>query len=364
MNRFPRLLAPLLAPLVVAVVLLGAPAASAATDGAPAASAATDDVTWTVRTASNALGADRTNFSYALNPGAHLDDGLVVANRGTEAVELDVYAADGYTTSTGAVDLRLAAEEPTGVGKWIVVPQHHVSVPAGQTVEVPFTIDIPADATPGDYAGGVVTSLTVADQSANVNVDRRLGIRAGIRVGGDLVPSLSVDDLRVDWDGGVVPFLLGDATVHYGLHNTGNVSLAADDSDAVAGPFGLGRVEATPDAAAPVILPGETWQRDVRVPAVVAMGLVWASVTATPTVTDASGSTTSLDAVGASAVGWAVPWPLLVVLALLIAAAVFGPRWVRARRRRRQEAEDARVAEAVARSLAEQEHEQDRALVE
>ncbi|WP_298876924.1 DUF916 domain-containing protein [uncultured Microbacterium sp.] len=343
MNLSPRLVALTLAPLVTAAALLGA---------SPAA-AATDDVSWTVRTASNALGADRTNFSYALNPGAHLDDGLVVANRGTEAIELDVYAADGYTTSTGAVDLRLAAEQPTGVGKWIAVPQRHVSVPAGQTVEVPFTVDVPADATPGDYAGGVVTSLTVADQSANVNVDRRLGIRAGIRVGGDLVPALSVDDVRVDWDGGVVPFLFGDATVHYGLHNTGNVSLTADDTDAVAGPFGLGRAEAAPDAASPVLLPGETWPRDVRVSGVAAMGLLWASVTATPTVTDASGSITALDPVEASAVGAAVPWPLLAVLVLAVLAAVFGPRWLRARRRRRQEAEDARVAEAVARSLAE-----------
>ena len=347
MNTLPRLLAVSLAPLL---------AAAAALTGIPAAaSAATDDVTWTVRTASNSLGADRTNFSYTLNPGAHLDDGIVVANRGTETVELDVYAADGYTTSTGALDLRLAAEAPVGVGKWISVPQHHVSVPAGQTVEVPFAVDIPSDTTPGDYAGGVVTSLTVSDQSANVNVDRRLGIRTGIRVGGDLVPALSVDGIGVTWDGGLIPFLFGDATVHYSLHNAGNVSLTAEDTDAVAGPFGWGEVSAVPGDAAPVLLPGESWQRDVRVPAVAAMGLVWASVTATPTVTDASGSTTALDPVTASAMGWAVPWPILVVLLLIVAAVVFGPRWLRARRRRRQQAEDARVAEAVARTLAEKE---------
>ncbi|MFS0795505.1 WxL protein peptidoglycan domain-containing protein [Microbacterium sp. 1P10AE] len=346
MNNFPRLVALTLAPLLAAAALIGIPAA---------ASAATDDVTWTVRTASNSLGAERTNFSYTLNPGAHLDDGIVIANRGTETVELDVYAADGYTTSTGALDLRLVGDSPVGVGKWISVPQGHVSVPAGQTAEVPFAIDIPADATPGDYAGGVVTSLTVADQTANVNVDRRLGIRTGIRVGGDLAPALTLDGVRVDWDGGLVPFLFGDATVHYSLHNAGNVSLSADDTDAVAGPFGWGEVDATPGEAAPVLLPGESWQRDVRVPAVAAMGLVWASVTAIPTVTDASGSTTDLDPVTASAMGWAVPWPILVVLLLIVAAVILGPRWLRARRRRRQEAEDARVAEAVARTLAEKE---------
>ncbi len=102
-----------------------------------------------------------------------------------------------------------------------------------------------------------------------------------------------------------------------------------------------------------MLLPGETWPRDVRVSGVAAMGLLWASVTATPTVTDASGSITALDPVEASAVGAAVPWPLLAVLVLAVLGAVFGPRWLRARRRRRQEAEDARVAEAVARSLAE-----------
>lgn len=339
---------------VAALSLAAALVAGAALSAAPAM-AATDDVTWTVRTASNALGADRTNYSYALNPGAHLDDALVVANRGTEAIELDVYAADGFTSSTGALDLRVASDQPVGVGAWVTVPQRHVSVPAGQTVEVPFVVDVPQNATPGDYAGGVVTSLTVADASANVNVDRRLGIRTGIRVGGDLAPALAVDDLRVGWDGGFVPFLFGDATVRYRLHNTGNVSLSADETDAVTGPFGLARSESAPEAAAPVLLPGESWEREVRVPAVAAMGVVIASVSATPIVTDAAGSISTLDPLEVSTFGWAVPWPLLLLVALIVAGVVFGPRLLRERRRRAQQAEDDRVAAAVERTLAEKE---------
>ncbi|WP_144783835.1 WxL protein peptidoglycan domain-containing protein [Microbacterium sp. BH-3-3-3] len=339
---------------VAALALAAAVVAGGAWSAAPAL-AATDDVTWTVRTASNALGADRTNYSYALNPGAHLDDALVVANRGAEAVELDVYAADGYTTSTGALDLRVAGEQSVGVGAWVTVPQRHVTVPAGQTLEVPFAVDVPQNATPGDYAGGVVTSLTVADASANVNVDRRLGIRTGIRVGGDLAPALAVDDLRVGWDSGFVPFLFGDATVHYRLHNTGNVSLAAEETDAVTGPFGLARLDSAPDDAAPTLLPGESWERDVRVPAVAAMGVLIASVSATPIVTDAAGSISTLDPVKVSTFGWAVPWPLLLLVALIVAAAVFGPRLLRERRRRAQQAEDERVAAAVERTLAEKE---------
>ena len=70
--------------------------------------------------------------------------------------------------------------------------------------------------------------------------------------------------------------------------------------------------------------------------------------------TSASGGRPSR-ALTASAMGWAVPCPILVVVLLIVLVAVFGPRWLRTRRRRRQEAEDARVAEAVARTLAEKE---------
>lgn len=344
---------------IAAFALAAAVIAGGAVSASPAL-AATDDVTWTVRTASNSLGAERTNYSYTLNPGAHLDDALVVANRGPESLELDVYAADGYTTSTGALDLRVAGDQPVGVGAWVTVPQRHVSVPAGQTVEVPFAVDVPENATPGDYAGGVVTSLTVVDATANVTVDRRLGIRTGIRVGGELTPALAVDDLHVDWDGGVIPFLFGDATVHYRLHNAGNVALSAEESDAVSGPFDLARTDAAPADAAPVLLPGETWQRDVRVPAVAAMGVLIASVEATPVVTDAAGTITTLDPVAVSTFGWAVAWPVILLLVLVVAAAVAGPRLLRERARRRREAEDARVAAAVERTLAEQERERER----
>ena len=55
------------------------------------------DVTWTVRTASNSLGADRSSYGYAINPGGTVTDAMVVANRGSTALTLTVYAADGFT---------------------------------------------------------------------------------------------------------------------------------------------------------------------------------------------------------------------------------------------------------------------------
>ena len=72
------------------------------------------------------------------------------------------------------------------------------SIQPGKTAQVPFTVSVPDNATPGDYVGGILTSLEQADQAEGINVDRRLGIRIKLRVGGELKPNLAIEDLHVD----------------------------------------------------------------------------------------------------------------------------------------------------------------------
>ena len=135
----------------------------------------------------------------------------------------------------------------------------------GKTAEVPFTVTVPDNATPGDYVGGILTSLTQSDEAEGINVDRRLGIRVKLRVGGELKPNLAIEDLHVDYAGSANPFGKGDATVTYTIHNTGNA-----DPVGAAGGVGLRpvRVAAGPRpgdiAAPPELLPGESWK--VKVP--------------------------------------------------------------------------------------------------
>lgn len=340
--------AALLAALVFLLVLPAAPA-SAADAGDTA-----DDVNWTVRTDSNDFGSDRTNYSYAIDPGSTLTDGIVVANRGEEPIDLEVYAADGFTTQDGALSLVLADEKSTGVGAWITPGQETVTVAPGATASIPFTVSIPEDATPGDYAGGLVTSLTVPDAATGVNVDRRLGIRVDLRVGGELAPALAVEDLSVSWDGGLNPFAGGDATVTYTLHNTGNATISADPASTVGGVFGLLATQAPAADPIPELLPGESRTVTVVVPNVPPLFAVIATTTVTPLVTDAAGSRSPIAEVSATAVGPAVPWMLLLILALIAVAAVLVWRGRARRKVAAQEAEEARVSEAVAKALEEE----------
>jgi len=333
---------------VLAALVIALPAAPAsAADAADSA----DDVNWTVRTDSNDFGSDRTSYSYAIDPGSTLTDGIVVANRGQEPIDLEVYAADGFTSDDGALSLVLADDESTGVGAWITPAQETVTVAPGATASIPFTVAIPDNATPGDYAGGLVTSLTVPDAATGVNVDRRLGIRVDLRVGGELAPALAVEDMSVSWDGGLNPFAGGDATVTYTLHNTGNATVSADPASTVSGVFGLLATDAPAADAIPELLPGESRTVTVVVPNVPPLFALIGTTAVTPLVTDAAGSRSPIAEVTATGVAPAVPWMLLIILVLIAAAVVL---FLRRRARRKvaaQQAEDARVDEAVAKAL-------------
>jgi len=341
-SRPTRAIIPALLALLLAVGLLAAPST---------AHAAENDVTWTVRTASNAFGADRTGYSYTVNPGASVDDALVVANHGTAPIDLGVYAADGYTTDSGQFDLVVAGKKSRAVGAWVAGADDHIVVPAGETKEFPFSVRIPKNATPGDYAGGIVTSLVQPDTAQGINVDRRLGIRITLRVGGELTPQLSVENQRISWTGGANPLATGDATMTYTLHNTGNAAISAQQSATLSGPFGWFPFGTPKVAAPPQLLPGEKWTVTVPFHNVGALVVLAGSTTVTPRVTEASGSIVDLKPISASTIGWAVPWMLLIILLALAALVVLALR-LRTRTRAHATArEDARVKEAVARAL-------------
>ncbi|MFG1879157.1 WxL protein peptidoglycan domain-containing protein [Sphaerisporangium sp. NPDC049003] len=330
--------------------------AAFAVTGVSAGPALAEDgnVTWTVRTDSNSYGADRSSFSHAVNPGGLVKDAMVVANRGKAPLKLAVYAADGFTTDTGQLDLLLKDKKSVGIGAWVHADRDSVTIPPGQTVKVPFTVTVPGNATPGDYVGGILTSLTQPGGTESVNVDRRLGIRVKLRVSGELKPILAIENLHVDYAGSGNPFAKGDATVSYSVHNTGNAILSAQQTVAVSGPFGWLGTEAGKIASPPELLPGESWKVTVPVHGVAPGVRLAATTTLMPLLTDASGSTTSLDPVRATTDGWAVPWTLFLLVVVLIAVISVALVLARRRRARRKLREDARVRDAVEQALRDQ----------
>jgi hypothetical protein len=321
--------------------------------GAGTAVAADDDVAWAVRTASNKFGEDRQNYRYTLNPGGTVRDGLVVVNHGKKPIDLAVYAADGFTTEGGQLDLLTQDAKSIGVGAWVHADRDRVRIQPGKSVTVPFRLTLPENATPGDHLGGIITSLTQAGAGAGVNVDRRLALRIQLRAGGDLNPALTVGGPNVSFDGTANPLGKSDATVDYTIRNNGNAILSAKQKVAVTGPFGRLEVDAADIPDVPELLPGEEWRVSVPVHGVRPSVRLAGTVTLTPVMTDAAGSVSPLDEIETTGHAWAIPWALLVLLVVVIGLVVLGVVVVRRRREQARLREEARVQEAIAQALRE-----------
>jgi hypothetical protein len=295
--------------MLAAALLAGASVATPAVgaeEGAP----------WEVGTVDGSLGSGRQNYDYAVEPGERFEDALMDVNTGTTPIDLALYPADAFTTGAGQLDLRTRDDEPSGVGAWVELERNRISLQPGESAEVPFTVTVPDDAGPGSHLGGVVT--TPASTSNGSEPERRVALTVHLRVGESFRPSLSVDDVRIDYSGDALGS--GVATVNYTIRNTGDTMLAAEQSVAVAGPFGSFGVTAEPVETTPRLLPGEAWPVSVPVTGVIPTGLLASTVTLVPLYTDPAGSTGPLAPVEQSGSGWAIPWLPLMLVALAVGA--------------------------------------------
>lgn len=317
--------------------------------GKAAAAASADEVTWGVRTADNANGSARNTFAYSIEPGDRLEDAIVVSNHGAEPLDLDVYASDGFTTTSGQLDVVTRDTPSIAVGVWAQARDGAVTIPAGESVEVPFTIDIPENTTPGDYAGAVVTSLSSPAIDDGIRVDRRLGVRIHLRVGGELAPALAIEDLRVAHTGSPNPFGTGSASATLTVQNIGNARLSARQRVDIVGIFGWW--EAAAQTEVPELLPGESWETTVTVPGIVPAFLLTATATLSPSLPDGQ----PVPEVTAEATVWAIPWALSALIILAVLSVVLIVLFVRMRNARRRRAQDARVERAVEKALRERE---------
>ncbi|ALE07729.1 hypothetical protein AL755_10095 [Arthrobacter sp. ERGS1:01] len=289
-------------------------------------------VTWAVSPA-KASGADgRPWVELELDPGATAGDHLALRNLGDREVTFSITAADGYFTSTGRFNMLPSDARSVDSGTWISVKKQ-VTVAAGATAVVPFTVKVPANATPGDHAAGIAASIHSQGTSkgSQVDVESRVGFRVMTRVKGVITPRLqlgSTAGYATSWN----PFAPGEATLDVVLENTGNVRLrvgAASGTDPAAGAKDAGG--STTQAE---LLPGEKRTVSIQVRDVWPLGAVTLPVTVTQAVVETNGSVNGLPPILHNVTVWAIPWPqLIVILALTLMAG--GLLWGRMRQKKK-----------------------------
>jgi len=341
-----RLLAVLTLVIVTAALGPVPPAGASAPDPA-------SQVSWSVSPAS-AEGPDgRRTIDVAVPPGGSVQEHVLVRNLSEHAVTFDITANDGYLTASGRFDMRPRSHAPVEAGAWVDVVST-LELEAGDSAVVPVLLQVPADATPGDYSAGVAASV-VTSADGLVSTEHRVGVRVDVRVAGDLAPALALDDLEAHYVQSWNPFTPGAVTVSSTVANTGNVRLRSEVSSSIAPWSGRALSVAT---QTPDLSPG------AQTPVVVTTERVWPLGPLRTTVALHPAADTEVAAgagAGADTIApvvqtfttWALPVPqLLVGLGALVVVLALRSA-VRGRRRRLArmlaEAKQAGIAEATGR---------------
>jgi hypothetical protein len=329
-----------IAALAVALIAL---LTAAPADAAPPVAPDDGSRVWAVRPA----GADgkpdaRTHFVLQGAPGAQVRDKVLILNSSHVPVAFSVYGTDAFNTPQGAFDLLNAATKPVDVGSWIIVGSSTVVIPAGKAVAVPFTVTIPATATPGDHAGGVVVSLAGVSPADGVKLDSRVAVRVYLRIPGNLRPSLAVGPVTVKFRGGGNPFAHGTATVTYTVTNPGNIRLRAGQKIKITGPFG-GTLATLSPPDLTELLPSQAATFTVKLPHVFPYGPITAHVELAPYPDPEQPIGQSVPAASGEGYTWAISW-LLLLIVLLVLAGIGWFWWVRRRATLRRLDEAMRLA--------------------
>ena len=295
---------------------------------APPAARAANNATWSVApTGTNGI-TPRDWYEYELRAGQTLRDMVSVSNLTGAPMTFRLYPADAYNTPIdGAFALTASAAKTKDAGSWIHLGYSTLNVPPRSRADVAFEIDVPADATPGDHAAGIVAedAAPTATQSVHgrgVVIRQRVGTRVYIRVAGPLRPALAVTRMGVRHHDPLLPPFTGhgQAEIAYQITNTGNVRLSGSAVVTVKDVFGRTL---------------KTYKARDFVQLLPKGSVVFAEKWAGLPIVDRVSANVTVDADGTTTTGshsfWKIPWLEVLILLLAIGLAWGGRRYRRGR---------------------------------
>lgn len=120
-------------------------------------------------------------FAHEALPGTIIEESLSVVNPSSEQIHLVLYAADAVTAANGGISIGTTlGETPTATGSWLQLTESEVTLEPAQERDkatahsLPFTISIPDNMPPGEYAASIVAqpadALDTSEQTGPVGV--------------------------------------------------------------------------------------------------------------------------------------------------------------------------------------------------
>ncbi len=281
------------------------------------------------------FGSGRGIFDYSVKPGQTISDEATVSNYTNNPLDFYIYSGDGYNVKVGGgFAIQGRGEKNRQVGTWIQLPgtlNTVFTLPARTAANIPFELQVPPNAAPGDHAGGIV-ALDVTPQNqvngqVKVAVHRGVGVRVYVTVLGPRHPGLDVTNIDSHASIPAMGWVNGRSAAYpqFKVSDIGNTIFNAVEVKAYATNIFGRRVKTFPTKFLEGMLPGDS-------------GTVvepkWSSLPVAGPISIHVDLTAAGVKQGFSGAFWIVPWILvLIVVAVLLLVVLFW-RWRRRRRGR------------------------------
>jgi hypothetical protein len=295
-------------------------------------------VTFGTQTASATRPDGRGIYLFGATPGGRIEDHVAILNYSDQTATFLIRGTDAVTTPQGGFAALPINERSHDLGAWIALPRSDLKVTLGPRTDliVPFLVEVPTNASPGDHIGVITATLessVISKSGQRLHLLQTVGTRIFLRVSGSLHPSLTVTGLAVHYQGPLDPIGTGKAKVTYTVSNTGNTALGGLQTVYVSGLFGSRSAARVPKMQ--LLLPGFSVKEAVEVRGIFPEIRETAHVSVRPLYMTGSIAPPS-GPFQASLPFWAIPWILIAIIIVAVILLVVG--WLRRRRRRARDA--------------------------
>ncbi len=163
-------------------------------------------------------------FLYTIDPGTTKEDAVVITNGTDTDQEISLTVVDSTVDNLGGFALKNENDTQEGIGVWLRLSKPSILLKAGEQVEIPFALTIPAGVAPGEYSGGVIIQkiqkISEDTKDPGFSINTRMGVRVYATVSGKIERNLKLSPLKVEEIGQDNLYRVGVT-----LQNTGNVSV-------------------------------------------------------------------------------------------------------------------------------------------
>ncbi|MDD5731668.1 MAG: LysM peptidoglycan-binding domain-containing protein [Patescibacteria group bacterium] len=165
-------------------------------------------------------------FIWTSPAGQTINDGVKVINNTADNKDILVYAVDSVVSSGGAFACAQKADSIKETGNWINLSKTNLTLDSMTSEIVPFTINVPQDASVGEHSACIVIQENTAPKADTKNSGMTLSFRSALRVSitipGDLIKKIEIVSLDFIKNPDGKRFLKPK------IKNTGNTSINAN----------------------------------------------------------------------------------------------------------------------------------------